>query len=368
MNSFSEISVGNTALEMGSTGWKLVNHYIQPIIHFWDDPEITSIAVNTFDNIWVRKAGIWIHADARFENEVHLRDTINQVIVALGQTINSDSEPLADGRFQDGSRLNAVLSPAAPRGSNMTIRIFPKVRYTLTELMEKNVMSEEMLEFLKLSVICEECQLISGATGSGKTTILNALANLTPEYLRLGIIEDTSELNIVHGNAIYMEAPKRAIKRKDGREVVTMEDLLENVLRQELAALVVGEIRKPGAATALMLALNTGHKSVKSTLHANSCAAAIRRVINMLLSTDTRIPYDAVKTEILENFNLIIQTEHTPKHGKKIVEIAEVSDGELNTLFVWDYLEGKHKRVWRNTPKLFETAGRYGYEVGAILR
>jgi pilus assembly protein CpaF len=368
MSSFSEITIGNSALDMGSTGWQLVQHYIQPIVHFWNDPEITSIAVNTFDNIWIRKAGSWIHTEARFENETHLRDTITQVIVQLGQTIDSDHNPLADGRFQDGSRLNAVLSPAAPRGSNMTIRIFPKVRYTLTELMEKQVMSVEMLEFLKLSVICEENQLISGATGSGKTTVLNALANLTPEYLRLGIIEDTSELNIIHGNAVYMEAPKRAIKQKDGKEIVTMEELLENVLRQELAALVVGEIRKPLAAIALMLALNTGHKSVKSTLHANNCEAAIRRVINMLLSTDTRIPYDAVKTEILENFNLIIQTEHTPKHGKKIVEIAEVADGKLNTLFVWDYLEGKHKRVWKTIPKLFATAERYGYEISAILR
>lgn len=345
-----------------STSWTLVMHYIQPIAEFFNDPTITSIAINRFDNIYVRKIGKWVKTSATFGSERALVDCIKQVINSLGQEIDANTAPVADARLEDGSRINAVLFPTAHRGSNMTIRIFPKVRYSLHDLVEKGALSEEMLEFLKLSVRHQQNCLISGATGSGKTTLLNALANLVDDEDRIGLIEDTAELVINKPNLVSMEAPKKSMKLADGSQVVTMESLLVNTLRQELKIIVVGEVREPKAATALMLALNTGHEGVLSTIHANTPVKAMRRLINMLLSTDTRIPYDAVKSEIYDNFNLIIQARNLRQHGQRIVAIAEVQDGELVTLFEWDHKQGKHVRCFNdeNPPRLYELAGGLG--------
>ena len=368
--SYSEVHVGGSEIPMDSVAQKLIKHYMQPIEHFWEDQGITSIAVNRWDSIFIRKNGFWEKTDVRFPSESNLVNSIKTVINHLGQSIDELSSTIADGRFPDGSRVNAVLSPTAVRGSNMTIRLFPKVRYSLEQLMEKGVMNDEMLEFLKLSIDCEDNCLVSGATGSGKTTILNAMGNLIQPGVRLGVIEDTSELNIVHDNAIYLEAPKKSIKKDDKTQIITMESLLVNALREELAAVVVGEIRDPAAATALMLALNTGHTGVKSTLHANNDKAAMRRIINMLLSNDTRMPYESVRTEIFENFHLIVQTEHTPRHGKRIVHISEIVDDDVNRLYEWDYIKGEHRRVWTASkpPRLFSLTDKYGVDLPQVLK
>lgn len=366
----TEFSIGGDSHSASrSVVSKLIQHYLLPIEQFFSDGKTTSIGINRYDDIWIRRGGAWEKTDAVFSDEDTLTDAINQVINNLGQQIDPDRAPLADARLPDGSRVNAVLYPTAHRGSNMTIRLFPKVRYTLDDLLEKGMMSEEIVDFLRLSVECEQTTAVGGATGSGKTTILNALADLTPLHTgRMGVIEDTAELNITRGNVVFMEAPKRSIQLKDGEQPVTMEGLLVNVLRQELGSIVVGEIRTPAAATAMMLALNTGHRAVKTTAHANNTKKLMRRFINMLLSNDTRIPYEAVRDEIFDNFDLLIQAEHTPRHGRRIVEIDEVDDGELRPLYRWDYLEGTHKRVFQGKPKLFSVADRYGIELPARLK
>ena len=349
---------------------RLVMHYMAPVRELFTLPGVTSIAVNRFDQIFIRQYGEWILTQARFENEDALRLAIEQIMHSLGQKIDRLS-PVADGRLADGSRVNAVLYPVAHRGSNMTIRLFPKVRFTIEDLLGKGAFSEEMMRIFKLAVACRYNILVSGATGSGKSTILNALANLTGERERIGVIEDTAELDIKRPNLVAMEAPKRSLTARDGSQVVTMESLLVNTLRQELSTVIVGEVRDPAAATALMLALNTGHEGVLSTIHANTPKKALRRLINMLLSNDTRIPYEAVATEIHDNFNLIIQCERTPQDGQRVVEVAELNEeGKLQTLFVWDYLERKHKRVYGNDspPKLFRLAEKYGITVGNFLK
>lgn len=331
-------------------------HYIQPIAHFFADATITSVAVNKFDNIFVRKSGQWVQTDATFDSERALVNCIKQVINGLGQEIDADTCPVADARLDDGSRINAVLFPTAHNGSNMTIRIFPKVRYTLDDLVSKGALSPDMLVFLKKAVAAYQNCLISGATGSGKTTLLNAMANLVSPNDRIGVIEDTAELELSKPNMVSMEAPKKSMKLADGSQVVTMESLLVNTLRQELKVIVVGEVREPKAATALMLALNTGHEGVLSTIHANTPVKAMRRLINMLLSTDTRIPYEAVKSEIYDNFNLIIQARNLPRFGQRIVAISEVRDGQLIPLFKWDSKQGTHVTLFdsSNPPAFYD--------------
>lgn len=348
---------------------RLVTHYMAPLKAFFSMPGVTSIAVNRFDKIYIRHHGQWVLTEARFESEAKLAVTIEQIMHALGQKIDRQS-PVADGRLDDGSRVNAVLYPVAHRGSNMTIRIFPKVRFTVEDLLAKGSFTEEMMRFFKLAIACRYNALVSGESGSGKSTILNALGNLTPERERIGVIEDTAELDIKRPNLVSMEAPKRSLTAKDGSQIVTMESLLVNTLRQELSTVIVGEVRDPAAATALMLALNTGHKGVLSTLHANTPKMAMRRLINMLLSNDTRIPYEAVAAEIHDNFDLIIQCERTPQDGQRVVEVAELDEErKLQTLFAWDYKERTHKRVYLedSPPRLFRHAEKYGINVNDFM-
>ncbi|WP_395398586.1 CpaF family protein (plasmid) [Pseudoduganella sp. UC29_106] len=350
---------------MVDTAESLAQYYLRPIAHFFQDPAVTSIAINRFDHVMIRKNGMWEVTEAKFADEKTLVRAITQVIGNLGQHIDAETAPIADARLADGSRVNAVLAPTAHRGSNMTIRIFPKVRYTVRDLLDKGALNGEMLRFFELAAACQYNILVSGATGSGKTTILNAIANLIPDEHRIGVIEDTAELKIDKPNLVGMEAPRRALK--PGERPITMEDLLVNTLRQELATVIVGEVREPKASTALMLALNTGHKGVISSLHANSADHARTRLINMLLSNDTRIPYDAIKHEIDDNFDMVIQCEHTPKHGKRIVSVHEFQDGQLNPLFTWDYIKGEHKQAYiasQRPPRLFNIAKKYGLSVG----
>lgn len=352
-----------------SVAWDLVSHYIKPIAQFFDDPSITSISVNKFDVIFVRKSGIWVQTEARFSDERQLLNCITQVVNALGQNIDPVRAPIADARLDDGSRVNAVLYPTAHTGSNMTIRIFPKVRFTIEDLLAKGSFNESMMAFLRLAVMCRYNTLVSGATGSGKTTILNALGNLTADSERIGVIEDTAELKINKPNLVSMEAPKRSIKAANGKDFVSMESLLVNTLRQELSTVVVGEVREPAAATALMLALNTGHEGTLSTLHANNPAMALRRIINMLLSNDTRIPYEAVASEIHDNFNLVVQTERTPRDGQRVVEIAEMNEGVLQPIYSWDYLARKHVKRYDTAkpPRLFRHAEKFGFDYREII-
>lgn len=348
-----------------SIAWKLASHYMKPIARHFENPNVTSIGVNRWDTIFIRESGQWKRTDDKFDSEQHLVSCIHQIVNNLNQTIDSKTNPIADARLHDGSRLNAVLYPTAHTGSNMTIRIFPKVRYSMEDLLAKGAMNADMLTLFQLAVSVEYNILVSGATGSGKTTILNAMGNLIPDDRRIGVIEDTAELKINKSNIVSMEAPKRVLNRETGQMAITMQELLVNTLRQELRNIIVGEVRESSAATAVMLALNTGHRGVLSTLHANNPLDALSRLINMLLSNDTRIPYDAVVREIYGNFDMVIQCEHTPRHGQRIVAVSEVTDGKLYPLWGWDYLKGSHKRLYAPTqrqPRVIEHAARYGIE------
>lgn len=348
-----------------SIAWKLAAHYLKPITRHFDNPSVTSIAVNRWDTIFIREGGKWIRTTDKFANEADLVSCISQIVNNLNQTIDSKTNPIADARLHDGSRLNAVLYPTAHTGSNMTIRIFPKVRYSMEDLLAKGAMNEDMLKLFKLAVAVEYNILVSGATGSGKTTILNAMGNLIPDDRRIGVIEDTAELKISKSNIVCQEAPRRVLNRVTGQMAISMQELLVNTLRQELRNIIIGEVREPTAATAVMLALNTGHRGVLSTLHANSPKDAFGRLINMLLSNDTRIPYDAVVNEIYGNFDMVIQCEHTPRHGQRIVAVSEVTDGTLYPLWGWDYIAGVHKRLYdpmQREPRVIEYAARYGID------
>jgi pilus assembly protein CpaF len=332
----------NIRQDLKSIKQLLVEEYLKPIAPFFEMDGVTAIFVNRFDNIRIREFGKIRAVDARFLSENDLEALIQQIGARLGQKIDSLYNPILDARLPDGSRINAVMYPTSPRGTNLTIRLFPKVRFTADQLLEKGVFNEEMYAFLKSMIKAEGNGLVAGATGSGKTTVINAFANLIPPEDRVLVIEDTHELDIGLPDILYMEAPKRTLK---DAEHVNMERLLVNTLRQEGKRTIVGETREPTTATALMLAINTGGVGIWSSIHANDDEAAVRRLINLLLSNDSRIPYEAVEYEVKTNIHFIIFCERTPLDGQKIVSISELVDMKLRQLFRWNYETRTHEKV-----------------------
>lgn len=326
----------------GSIKEMLIGNYLGPIAGFFEMEGVTAIFVNSYDNILIRRKGEIEPTSAVFENEDKLDALVEQIGKNLGQKIDRYANPILDARLPDGSRINAVMFPTSPRGTNLTIRLFPKVRFSTENLFALGVFDAAMYEYLKCAVRYSVNGLISGSTGSGKTTVLNAFANLIPPADRTLVIEDTQELNVSIPNILYMEAPKRKVK--DG-DTITMERLLVNTLRQEGKRLLVGETREPGTATALMLAVNTGSEFVWSSIHANSETDATRRLINLLLANDSRMPYEAVRYEVMHNMHVLVHCERTPLDGQRIVGISEIVEGEVVKIFQWSYKERRHLQI-----------------------
>ena len=319
---------------------ELIEHYAKPIAHFWNEEGITSICINRFDGVYVRKNGEYILTDVTFGSEDKLYHFISQISKNLKQVVD-ENNPILDARMPDGARINAVLSSNSTRGANVTIRLFPKVRFSVNDLLARGMFSNEMLCYMHILVKTMSNVLVSGQSGSGKTTLLNAIGNLIPKNSRTLIIEDTSELNLDVDNIIQMEAPHRVLPKDV--QPITMARLVINTLRQEPERTIVGEIRDVAAASALQVALNVGNRGILSTLHANNALQTFERFQDLLLNNDTRLPYDVLVNRTRDAIDAVVFADRTPNQGQRVVELAETQeDREVKILWQWDYKQGKH--------------------------
>lgn len=322
--------------------WELVRHYLSPIEPYFQLEGVTGIFVNRFDSVYIMRRGEFEPVPARWNNEFHFVTCIEQIANALGQEVHALERPLLDARLDDGSRINAVLAPTGVAGSNMTVRLFPKTRYTAEALMETGSFDAPMCRYLRLAMLNRFNLVVSGGTGSGKTTLLNAVSNFIPPDDRIVSIEDTAELQIHSAHWVALEAPHRFVK---DMEPLTMSRLVKNALRMEPQRLIIGEVRDAAAAEALLTAANTGHSGILSTIHANSALDTIDRLTNLAASGFSAIPYEHVQRQVRKNLDVIVHAQKTPHHGRRIVEIAELEDGAYKELWHWDYQEGRHKQV-----------------------
>lgn len=322
--------------------WELVRHYLLPISPFFALEGVTGIFVNRFDSVYIMRHGEFQRVDARWQNEFHFVTAIEQIANALGQEVHPIERPLLDARLDDGSRINAVLAPTGVAGSNMTVRLFPKLRYTAEALMKAGSFDASMFEYLRLAMLNRFNILVSGGTGSGKTTLLNAVSNFIPRDDRIISIEDTAELQIDSDHWVALEAPHRFVKDV---EPLTMSRLVKNALRMEPQRLIVGEVRDGAAAEALLTAANTGHSGILSTIHANSALDTIDRLTNLAAAGFSAIPYEHVQRQVRNNLDVIVHAQKTPHHGRRVVEIAELDEGEFRVLWRWDYENGRHESV-----------------------
>ena len=314
-----------------------------------EDDDITEIMINGFDHIFIEKRGRVIETNEHFSSKEKLDDVIQQIVGANNQIIN-ETTPIVDTRLEDGSRVNIVLPPIAIDGSVMSIRRFSKEPITLTRLIELNSISEEIKSFLGKLIRARYNIFISGGTGCGKTTFLNALTEYIPEDERVITIEDAAELQVIGiDNLVRLEARRENI---EGELEVTIRDLVRTSLRMRPDRIIVGECRGAEAIEVLQ-ACNTGHDGSLSTGHANSSNDMVSRLETMVLQ-GMEIPLLAIRKQIASAIDIFVHLGRLPNGERKLLEISEVTgvDGEdikLKSLYEFDYsTKGKESRWLRN--------------------
>lgn len=304
------------------------------------DDDITEVMINGTDEIFIEKRGKLERLNQSFESQRKLEDIIQRIVGRAGREVNQ-SNPIVDTRLPDGSRVSVVLPPVALKGPTLTIRKFSKTPMTVEQLIKYKSITPQIAAVLETLVKAKYNIFISGGTGSGKTTFLNALSNYIPKTERVITIEDSAELQIVGiDNLVKLETRN---SNSSGKGMITIRDLIKTSLRMRPERIIVGEVR--GAETLDMLqAMNTGHDGSLSTGHANSTRDMLSRMETMVLMGAEGLPLEAIRQQISSAVDIIIHLSRLRDHSRKTMEISEVmglKDGEieLNPLYVFEESE-----------------------------
>jgi len=300
-----------------------------PITQFLNDPEINEIMVNGPDQIYIEKNGLLQLTEVKFRDNDHVMNIIDRIVSPLGRRID-ESMPMVDARLPDGSRVNAIIPPLSLNGPVITIRKFAKDPFTVEDLIELGTMTREMAEFIEACVKARLNIVVSGGTGSGKTTTLNVLSSFIPENERIVTIEDAAELQLRQPHVITLESRPPNI---EGKGAITIRDLVRNALRMRPDRIIVGEVRS-GEALDMLQAMNTGHDGSLTTGHANSPRDMLSRLETMVLMAGMDLPVRAIREQISSAIDLIIQQSRLRDGSRKITHITEVQgmEGEVITL------------------------------------
>jgi pilus assembly protein CpaF len=294
-----------------------------PIEPLLADPTITEVMVNRPDLVYVERDGRLTKTEVRFDDEDHVSRVIQRIIRPLGRRVDRNS-PMVDARLPDGSRVNAVIPPCALDSPMLTIRKFSEEKLTVEDLVRFNSLSPEMAEFLEACVRSRLNIIVSGGTGSGKTTFLNVLSSYIPEDERIVTIEDSAELRLHQEHIVRMEAKPPDV---DGTGEVVIRQLFKNTLRMRPDRIVVGEVRGAEALDMLQ-AMNTGHDGSLTTIHANSPRDTISRVETLILMAGVDLPLKALRTQIASAVQLIVHTARLRDGSRKVTNMTEVQGME----------------------------------------
>lgn len=301
-----------------------------PITELLSDDSITEIMVNGPDAIYVEVDGKLVKEESvSFINDKHIIRTIQRIVQPLGRTIDV-ANPMVDARLRDGSRLNAIIPPLSLKGPVLTIRKFAKNLENIEDLLIKGELTNEMAIFLEACVQAKMNILISGGTGTGKTTLLNILSSFIDEEERIITIEDAAELRLKQKHVISLET---RLMNYEGEGEVTIRDLVRNSLRMRPDRIIVGEVRGKEAFD-MMQAMNTGHEGSITTLHANSPVDALNRLETMILMNEMSIPVGAVRGYIENAIDIVIQIDRLTDGRRKITSISEVDGLKEGTIIV----------------------------------
>lgn len=311
-----------------------------PIDKLLRDEDVSEIMCNGPDQIYVERGGKLVPANVAFVDEEHLRRTIDKIVAQVGRRID-ESSPLCDARLPDGSRVNAVISPLAVGGPYLTIRKFSAEPLRIDDLIRFGTLSVHAARFLQACIVGKLNVIVSGGTGTGKTTMLNVMSSFIPEDERIITVEDAKELQLAQDHVLSLETRPPNI---EGKGEVTIRDLVKNTLRMRPDRIVVGECRS-GEALDMLQAMNTGHDGSLTTLHANTPRDALSRLETLVLMAGYDLPVRAIREQIASAVDLIVQLQRLRDGTRRITHITEVAgmEGDIITLqdvFLFDFGAG----------------------------
>ncbi len=305
---------------MSSVFQDAISNFLVPIKDLLEDEKVSEVMINGPFEIFVEKGGLVYKVDNKFPDESSLVSAMRSIAQSVGRVID-DENPRLDARLPDGSRIHVVLPPMAKKGTSVAIRKFSKESLTLKDLISFGSLSPDAARFLDICIYLGKNIIVSGGTGSGKTSMLNVLGSRMPDTQRLLVIEDASELQIKAEHVLYFEARKDAPDR--GIKGVTIRDLVVSAMRLRPDRIIVGEVRGEEALD-LIQVMNTGHDGSMGTVHANSPVDACTRLETLCLMGDTKIPPDAIRKMIASAVHIIVQCSRYHDGGRRTAYISEV--------------------------------------------
>lgn len=323
-----------------------------PIDSLLKDDSISEVMVNSASQIYVERKGKLILSDVKFRDDAHVMQVIEKIVAPIGRRID-ESSPMVDARLPDGSRVNAIIPPLALKGPSITIRKFAKHPLTVDNLVGFGTLTKEMADFLKACVEGKLNIVVSGGTGSGKTTTLNILSSFIPSDERIVTIEDAAELQLRQDHVVTLETRPPNI---EGKGAITMRDLVKNSLRMRPDRIVVGEVRS-GEALDMLQAMNTGHDGSLTTGHANTPRDMLSRLETMVLMAGMELPVRAIREQIASAVDLIVQQSRLQDGSRRITHLTEIQgmEGDVVTMqdiFIFEQQgkDEKNKIVGRFRP------------------
>ncbi len=331
------------------------------------DDDVSEIMVNGAQTVYIERAGKIILSDVKFRDEQHLLNIAQRIVSAVGRRVD-ESSPICDARLADGSRVNVIIPPLAIDGSSISIRKFSKSKLTLEKMIEFGSLTPKMCRLLNIAGRCRMNIIISGGTGSGKTTMLNAISRNIDPGERIVTIEDAAELQLQQPHVVRLETRPPNL---EGNGQVTMRDLVKNALRMRPDRIILGEVRGPEAFD-LLAAMNTGHDGSLGTLHANRPREALTRLENMINMAGLNLPAKAIRQQISDAVNLIVQISRMRDGKRRVTHISEVvgMEGDVITmqdLYVYQYHGESENGTLRGDfvssglrPVMFERAEYFG--------
>jgi pilus assembly protein CpaF len=307
------------------------------------DYQISDILVNNHSKVYVEKGGKLVKTDVCFRDNAHLMQIIERIVSKVGRRID-ESSPYVDARLPDGSRVNVIIPPLALDGPVLSIRRFGQAPLGMNDLLKIGAIDQRMAELLEGAVQTRLNILVSGGTGTGKTTFLNVLSAFIPHGERVVTIEDSAELHLKQDHVVRLETRPSNI---EGRGEVTQRDLLRNALRMRPDRIIIGEVRG-GEALDLLQAMNTGHDGSLSTVHANTTRDALSRLETMVLMAGLELPERAIKEQIASAVNLVVQLVRFSDGSRKVVKLSEITGMEGNTIMMHDVMVFDQKGIDRD--------------------
>ena len=337
------------------------------------DATITEIMCNAYDDIWIEREGLIEQTDLSFADEEQYHQVIQKIVTGVGRRVD-ESSPMVDARLPDGSRVNAIVPPLALRGAVLTIRKFSDTPYTAKDLVNFGTLSLDFVHLMDACVRGKLNILVSGGTGTGKTTLLNVLSSFIPDRERILTIEDAAELKLQQIHVVSLEArPANA----EGKGEVRIRELVRNALRMRPDRIVVGEVRGAEALDMLQ-AMNTGHEGSLTTVHANTPRDALSRLETMVLMAGYDLPIRAIREQIASALNIIVQLERMTDGSRKVTSVQEIQGLEGDTILLQEVFkfrphltaEGRQVGQMESTglrPKFLEKLKAHGVEVPAKI-